>query len=45
MTMSVATAYIAGTDATKANIAVSARGLASILFINSTACVVTGNVS
>jgi len=45
MTMSIATAYIAGTDADKANIAVSARGLASILFINSTACVVTGNVS
>ena len=45
MTMSIATAYIAGTDADKANIAISARGLASILFINSTACVVTGNVS
>jgi hypothetical protein len=45
MTMSIATAYIAGTDADKENIAISARGLASILFINSTACVVTGNVS
>ena len=45
MTMSITTAYIAGTDADKATISLATRGLATILFVNATTCVVTGNVS
>lgn len=45
MTMSINTAYIAGTDADKASINVATRGIASILFVSNTTCVVSGNVS
>lgn len=45
MTMSITTAYIAGTDADKATISVATRGIASILFVSGTTCVVSGNVS
>jgi len=45
MTMSITNAYIAGTDTDKATISVATRGVANILFVTGTTCVVTGNVS
>lgn len=45
LTMSITTAYIAGTNADKDTITLSTRGLATILFISGTVCVVNGNVS
>ena len=45
MTMSITTAYIAGTDADKDTITLATRGVATILFISGTVCVVNGNVS
>ena len=45
MTCSITTAYIAGTDSDKATMTLATRGVATILFISSTVCVVTGNVS
>jgi hypothetical protein len=45
ITLSIATAYQAGTDADKATLALATRGVATILFISGTICVITGNVS
>lgn len=45
MTMSITTAYIAGTDSDKATMTLATRGIASILFVSGTTCVVTGNVT
>ena len=45
MTMTITNAYIAGTDTDKATIDVATRGVANILFVTGTTCVVTGNVS
>lgn len=45
LTMSITTAYIGGTDADKATITLATRGIATILFISGTVCVVNGNVS
>jgi len=45
LTMSITTAYIGGTDSDKATITLATRGVATILFISSTVCVVNGNVS
>jgi hypothetical protein len=45
LTMSITTAYIAGTDADKDTLTLATRGVATILFISGTVCVVTGNVS
>lgn len=45
ITCTITTAYIAGTDADKATITLATRGLAIILFISGTVCVVSGNVS
>jgi hypothetical protein len=45
MTMTITNAYIAGTDADKATISVATRGVANVLFVTGTTCVVTGNVS
>lgn len=41
----ISTAYIAGTDTDKANVTLSTRGVATILFANANVCVITGNVS
>lgn len=41
----ITTAYLAGTDADKASVNVATRGVATILFISNTACVIAGNVS
>jgi hypothetical protein len=45
ITLSIATAYQGGTDADKATLSLATRGVCNILFISSTVCVVTGNVS
>jgi hypothetical protein len=45
ITCTITTAYQAGTDADKATLTLATRGIASILFISGTVCVVTGNVS
>lgn len=45
ITCTITTAYIAGTDEDKASVTLATRGVANILFISGTACVITGNVS
>lgn len=45
ITCSITTAYIAGTYTDKATMSLAAAGVATVLFISSTLCVVSGNVS
>ena len=45
ITCTITTAYIAGTDSDKATMTLATRGLATILFISGTVCVVSGNVT
>jgi len=45
ITCSITDAYIAGTDSDKATMTLATRGVATILFISSTRCVVSGNVT
>lgn len=45
ITCSITTAYIAGTDSDKATMTLATRGIATILFVSGTVCVVSGNVS
>jgi hypothetical protein len=45
ITLSISTAYVAGIDSDRASVALATRGVATILFISGTVCVVTGNVS
>jgi hypothetical protein len=45
VTCSITTAYIAGTNTDKDTMTLATRGVATILFISGTVCVVSGNVS
>lgn len=45
ITCSITTAYIAGTNTDKDTMSLATRGVATILFISGTVCVVSGNVS
>jgi hypothetical protein len=45
ITCTITTAYIAGTDADKATVTLATRGVATILFLSGTVCVINGNVS
>lgn len=45
ITCTITTAYIAGTDTDKATMTLATRGVATILFLSGTVCVVSGNVS
>jgi len=45
ITTSAPTAYIAGTNTVKTSITLATRGIATILFVSATVCVVSGNVS
>lgn len=45
ITLSITTAYLAGTDADKATLTLATRGVANVLFISGTVCVLTGNLS
>jgi hypothetical protein len=44
ITCTITTAYISGTDADVATATLSTRGVATILFISGTICVIAGNV-
>ena len=44
ITCTITTAYIAGTDTDKATMTLATRGVATILFISGTVCVVSGDV-
>lgn len=41
----ITTAYAAGTNTDRASLTLSTRGVATVLFVNPSLCVVTGNVS
>jgi hypothetical protein len=45
ITCTITTAYIAGTDTDKATVTLATRGLANIVFLSSTVCIISGNVS
>ena len=45
ITCTITTAYIAGADSDKATVTLATRGVATILFISGTICVISGNVS
>lgn len=45
VTCSITTAYIGGTDTDKATVTLATRGVATILFISGTVCVINGNVT
>ena len=45
ITCSITDAYIGGTDTDKASVSLATRGVANILFISATRCIITGNVS
>ena len=45
ITCTITTAYISGTDADKASVTLATRGVATILFISGTVCVINGNVT
>jgi len=45
ITCSISDAYIAGTDTDKATVSLATRGVASVVFLSGTRCVITGNVS
>ena len=45
VTCTITTAYIAGTDSDKATVTLATRGVATILFLSGTVCVISGNVS
>jgi len=45
ISLTITTAYIAGTDADRNAVTIATRGVATILFISNSVCVVTGSVS
>lgn len=45
ITCTITTAYLGGTDADKATVTLATRGVATILFVSGTVCVIGGNVS
>lgn len=45
ITCSITDAYIAGTDSDKATVSLATRGIATILFVSATRCIIQGNVS
>ena len=45
ISLTITTAYIAGTDSDKASVTLATRGVATILFISNSVCVITGNVT
>jgi hypothetical protein len=45
VTCTITTAYIGGTDTDKATVTLATRGVATILFISGTVCVINGNVT
>lgn len=45
ITCTITDAYIAGTDTDKATVSLATRGVANIMFLSGTRCIITGNVS
>ena len=45
VTCTITTAYIGGTDSDKATVTLATRGVATILFVSGTVCVINGNVT
>lgn len=45
ISLSITTAYITGTDSDKSSVSLATRGLATILFISNSVCVVSGSVT
>ena len=45
ISLTITTAYIAGTDADKNSVTLATRGLATILFLSNSVCVISGNVT
>jgi hypothetical protein len=45
ITCSITTAYVAGTNTDRDTLTLATRGVASILFLSGTVCIVSGNVS
>jgi len=45
ITISTTTGYVAGTDTNRTGLALSARGLSTVYFINPSYCIVAGNVT
>ena len=45
VSLTITTAYIAGTNTDKASVTLATRGIATILFISNSVCVITGNVT
>lgn len=45
ISLTITTAYIGGTDTDKASVTLATRGITTILFVNPSLCVLTGNVS
>ena len=45
ITCSITTAYISGTNTDKASVTLATRGLATVLFVSSTVCVIAGSVT
>jgi hypothetical protein len=45
ITCTITTAYIGGADEDKATVTLATRGVATILFVSGTLCVITGNVT
>lgn len=45
ITCTITDAYIAGTDTDKASVSLATRGVATIIFVSATRCIITGNVS
>jgi hypothetical protein len=44
ITCDISTAYISGEDSNKSSVLLSSRGIATVLFISGTLCVISGNV-
>lgn len=45
ITCTITTAYVGGTDTDRATVTLATRGVATILFISGTVCVINGNVT
>jgi hypothetical protein len=45
ITCSAPTAYVGGTNTVRTSVTLATRGVCNVLFISSTLCVITGNVT
>jgi hypothetical protein len=45
ITCTITDAYIAGTDTDKATVSLATRGIASVIFLSGTRCIISGNVT